>query len=145
MIHLQKITYNNFMSYTDLEHTHEYVGSAAMVLAEAYALRERWTAYGIADGDTPIGMVLVMDKPFGEPCDHAFSEFFIADAYLRKGNGNAAMTKIIQKCKENGFGEVRVVVDEENTALLSFMQKYGFTNIGKSPWNERYYILTIAP
>jgi predicted acetyltransferase len=133
------------MSYTDLKHTHKFVDSAAMVLAEAYALRECWTAYGIANGDNPIGMVLIMNKPFADTCDHVFSEFFIADNYLRKGNSRAAMTAIIRKCKENGFDEVRVVVDEENATLLNFMQKFGFTNIGKAPWNERYYILTLTP
>jgi GNAT superfamily N-acetyltransferase len=142
MIHLQEITRDNFMSYTDLEHTHEFAESAAMALALAYALRKQWTAYGIAQGDTPIGMVHIMDKPIGTPCDHAFSEFFIADDYLRKGNGSAALAAILKKCRENGFDEVRVVVDPENTVLLDFMQKRGFKNIGKADWNEHYFILT---
>ncbi|MCL1883236.1 MAG: GNAT family N-acetyltransferase [Defluviitaleaceae bacterium] len=145
MILLQEIDEDNWLDCIELEHENRrFVESAVFNLADAYVSRHYMTAYGIYNECTIVGMVLVRNEPANYTKNYAFTEFFIADNYLRKGYGRKAVAALLAMLKnEKGFDVARICVDEENYIALKFFKKCGFIEESGACWDSRYIDFSI--
>lgn len=114
----------------------KYVADRAVILARAYAYRERRScACIIYDDDTPVGMALYYD------CDelgaYDFSQFFIDERYQRRGFGIEAARQILERMKQDGkYNKVTLCYIEGNTAARKMYEKLGFYLTGERDGNE---------
>ena len=103
-----------------------YVASPAVLLARAYAYRNRRSrAYLVYDDDTPVGMGLYYDEPEFNRYD--FSQFFIDRRYQGRGYGRAATQMILDTLKKDGrYNKVVLCYIEGNEAAKKLYESFGF-------------------
>ena len=108
-----------------------YVASPAVLLARAYAYRNRRSrAYLVYDDDTPVGMGLYYDEPEFNCYD--FSQFFIDRRYQGRGYGRAATQMILDTLKKDGrYNKVVLCYIEGNEAAKKLYESFGFQEIDR--------------
>jgi len=145
MIHLKEIDQSNFNECIALKRKSEkFVGNAVYVLAEGYTFKHHSTTHGIYNDDIMVGMVTVMDKPSNNRA-YGFTNMFIADNYQRKGYGKQAVAVILDKFqKQRKADTVELCVHESNKIALSIYKNFGFIEIGREAWNNKFIKLLLV-
>ena len=118
MVRLEPIGPDNWREELAVREDQErFVGSAAGILARAYAYRElRAQAKLIADGDIPVGILLYYDWP--EDRQYVFSHLLIDRRYQRRGFGEVAARLLYEKLGFRPTGEVEEADSDEIFMVL---------------------------
>lgn len=134
MITLQPINETNFMEAAALkvsDSQRDFVASAPMILARAYAYREQNAiCWGICEGLKLVGLAMIHDMEEDPACYH-LCEFLIDEKYQNRGAGQKALQLILNHCRrERKFRRVEVCVKKTDTAAVHVYQKAGFIDSG---------------
>ena len=134
MIHLKKITEENFVDAFHLKLAPEqerFVSHPIRSLAQAYVYREQCQPFGIYEGDTMVGYVMVIydyDIP-----EYDIWHMMIDASYQRRGYGKAALEQVLDYIKTKPFGSsdrVALTCHRENVQALHVYKSKGFTETG---------------
>ena len=142
MLTLQEVTARNFDEIVGLERESvEFVGKPEYVLAEAYVYRSDSTAFGIYSGETPVGLVIIRDRPeVGYP--YSFTGLFIADGFRGRGLGQEAVEAIMRKFRAERLRDaVEIQVNQANAAALKVYLRCGFREVRRASWNPDFIVL----
>ena len=140
MINLKKITEENFIDAFNLKLTPEqehFVSHPIRSLAQAYVDREQCQPFGIYEGDTMVGYVMVIydyDIP-----EYDIWHMMIDESKQRQGYGSAALDQVLAYIRTKPFGDsnrVALTCNEENTRALNLYKRKGFTETGAAYEDE---------
>ena len=160
MINLQPITWQNYEAIIALkvhDHQKEFVDSNERCLVKAYIdWRQhgvRSFEYGIYDGDTPIGFVMIEYRSAQRSLlednipSYIIWEFMIDKHHQGKGLGRAAMEAIVAKLKTNpetnGEGDAQQIVvlyEPANMVVAKLYAALGFEDKGKRSSDGDIYV-----
>lgn len=134
MIHLRKITEENFIDAFNLKLAPEkerYVSHPVRSLAQAYVYREQCQPFGIYEGDTMVGYVMVIydyDIP-----EYDIWHMMIDESNQHRGFGSAAMDCVLDYIKAKPFGSsdrVALTCNKDNAHALNLYKRKGFKESG---------------
>ena len=140
MTNLRKITEDNFIDAFNLKLTPEqehFVSHPIRSLAQAYVYREQCQPFGIYEGDTMVGYVMVIydyDIP-----EYDIWHMMIDESKQRQGYGSAALDQVLAYIRTKPFGDsnrVALTCNEENTQALNLYKRKGFTETGAADEDE---------
>ena len=140
MIHLRKITEENFIDAFHLKLALEqerFVSHPIRSLAQAYVYRDQCQPFGIYNGDTMVGYVMVIydyDIP-----EYDIWHMMIDESYQKRGYGSAALDRVLDYIKSKPFGSsnrVTLTCNRENIRALNLYQSKGFTETGAADEDE---------
>ena len=134
MITLQPINETNFMEAAALnvsESQRDFVASAPMILARAYAYRDQNAiCWGIYQDMQLAGLAMIHDMEEEPACYH-LCEFLVDEKYQNRGIGQKALQLILDHCRREGtFSRVEVCVKKTDTMAIHVYQKVGFIDSG---------------
>ncbi len=134
MIRLVEISEDNFFTFRALEVAEEqrgFLDSAVGILARGYLYRAcRGRVFGIAEGDTAVGLALVRDLD-EEPACYDLQQFMIDVRFQGRGLGTEALRLILSALEaERKYDCVEVCVKRRDTAALRLYEKLGFADSG---------------
>ena len=139
MIHLREINNDNLRAILLLRVTpsqERFVAPNAVSIAQAYFHRDSAWFRGIYDGDTPVGFVMLDDKP--EVPSYTLWRFMIDSAHQRKGYGRQALDLIFAHVKGRpGAKELLTSCVDAAGGPGSFYERLGFTYTGAMDEGER--------
>lgn len=139
-IQLRKITEENFIDAFNLKLAPEQEGFAShpiRSLAQAYVYREQCQPFGIYEGDTMVGYVMVIydyDIP-----EYDIWHMMIDESNQRRGYGRAALDRVLDYIKTKPFGSsnrVTLTCSRENIRALNLYKSKGFTETGAADEDE---------
>ena len=134
MISLRKITEENFIDAFNLKLAPEqerFVSHPVRSLAQAYVYREQCQPFGIYEGDTMFGYVMVIydyDIP-----EYDIWHMMIDESNQHQGYGSAAMDCVLDYIKTKPFGasdRVALTCNKDNAHALSLYKRKGFKESG---------------
>ena len=134
MIELKKITEDNFISAFQLKLTpgqERFVSDPVRSLAQAYVYRDQCQPFGIYEGDTMVGYVMVIydyDIP-----EYDIWHMMIDETKQGRGYGNAALDRVLDYIRTKPFGgsdRVALTCNRENDRALKLYKSKGFTETG---------------
>ena len=134
MIHLRKITEENFIDAFNLKlapDQERFVSHPVRSLAQAYVYREQCQPFGIYEGDTMVGYVMVIydyDIP-----EYDIWHMMIDESNQHQGYGSAAMDCVLDYIKTKPFGSsdrVALTFNKDNAHALSLYKRKGFKESG---------------
>lgn len=140
MINLRKITEENFIDAFNLKLAPEqerFVSHPIRSLAQAYVYREQCQPFGIYEGDTMVGYVMVIydyDIP-----EYDIWHMMIDESNQRRGYGRAASDRVLDYIKTKPFGSsnrVTLTCSRENIRALNLYKSKGFTETGAADEDE---------
>lgn len=140
MIHLRKITEENFIDAFNLKLAPEqerFVSHPIRSLAQAYVYREQCQPFGIYEGQTMVGYVMVIydyDVP-----EYDIWHMMIEQAEQGKGYGKAALDRVLDYIREKPFGSsnrVTLTCNKENIRALTMYKSKGFAETGVTDGEE---------
>ena len=140
MINLRKITEENFIDAFNLKLAPEqerFVSHPIRSLAQAYVYREQCQPFGIYEGDTMVGYVMVIydyDIP-----EYDIWHMMIDESNQRRGYGRAALDRVLDYIKTKPFGSstrVTLTCSRENIRALNLYKSKGFTETGAADEDE---------
>jgi len=134
LVELIKINEENWLDYAGLsvrEDQKGYLSSNIGIIARGYAYRDsRAKVFGIAAGNTAVGLVMVKDMD-EEPACYDLQQFMIDEKFQGKGYGMAALKLILEELgKERKYNCVEVCVKEQDVEALHLYEKIGFKDTG---------------
>ena len=134
MVKLIEINEANWMDFAALRVREDQAGfldSALGILARGYAYRAcRARVFGIAEGETPVGLALVKDLD-EEPACYDLQQFMIGGQWQGRGFGTRALELLLAELgEERKYPCAEVCVKKANAAALHVFQKLGFTDTG---------------
>jgi len=114
-----------------------FVGGAMWLVGLAYIHRDGVNAYGVYDGETLVGLMLLFERT-----KYGIAEFFIGDKYQRRGYGYAAMQAVIARFRaEAKFPVISVIVHGANKPALALYEKCGFAVTAAADWDSNFKIM----
>ena len=134
MIHLRKITEENFIDAFNLKlapDQERFVSHPVRSLAQAYVYREQCQPFGIYEGDTMVGYVMVIydyDIP-----EYDIWHMMIDESNQHRGYGSAAMDCVLDYIKTKPFGSsdrVALTCNKDNAHALNLYKRKGFKESG---------------
>ena len=140
MINLRRITEGNFIDAFNLKLApgqERFVSHPIRSLAQAYVYREQCQPFGIYDGDTMVGYVMVVydyDIP-----EYDIWHMMIDALYQGRGNGSAALDRVLDYIKTKPFGSsnrVTLTCNKDNIQALNLYKSKGFTETGSADEDE---------
>ena len=140
MINLRKITEENFIDAFNLKlakKQEEFVSHPIRSLAQAYVYREQCQPFGIYEGDTMVGYVMVIydyDIP-----EYDIWHMMIDETQQKKGYGTEALDRILDYIKTKPFGSsdrVTLTCNRNNLGALKIYKSKGFTETGEADEDE---------
>lgn len=140
MIQLRNISEENFLDAFNLTLApgqERFVSHPVRSLAQAYVYREQCQPFGIYEGDTMVGYVMVI-------YDHDIPEYdiwhmMIDEAKQCRGYGRAALEQVLDYIKTKPFGpadRVCLTCSRENVRALTLYQSKGFAKTGAVDGDE---------
>lgn len=134
MIALKPINEENFIAAASCrvrEDQREFVQSAPMILARAYAYRsQRGRAWAVCQDETIVGLAMLHDMEEEPVCYH-LCQLMIDEAHQGKGYGQQALALILAHCRREGkFPKVEVCVKKANAPAIHVYEKAGFRDSG---------------
>lgn len=134
MITLQPINETNFIEAAALKVSksqRDFVASAPMILARAYAYRDQSAiCWGIYKDKQMVGLAMIHDMVEAPACYH-LCEFLIDEKCQNRGAGQKALRLILDHCRqERKFSRVEVCVKKTDTAAIHVYRKAGFVDSG---------------
>ena len=154
---LVKVDLKNFDELIDLvpdEEGKHYVASNIYSLAEAYVNVSQGKyaqPFGIYDGDTPVGFLMIGYDITDEDCDpekqyyirnsYLIWRFMVDQKYLHQGYGKAAMKLILDFIRTFPAGPAEycwISYEPENVRAKNLYQSFGFVEEPEMPkgWDE---------
>lgn len=140
MITLKAITEENFIDAFNLKLApgqERFVSHPVRSLAQAYVYREQCQPFGIYEGDTMVGYVMVIydyDIP-----EYDIWHMMIDESYQRRGYGSAALDLVLDYIKTKPFGSsnrVTLTCNKDNIQALKLYKSKGFTETGAEDEDE---------
>ena len=140
MIHLRKITEENFIDAFHLKLAPEqerFVSHPIRSLAQAYVYREQCQPFGIYEGDTMVGYVMVIydyDIP-----EYDIWHMMIDESNQRRGYGGAALELVLDYIRSKPFGasnRVALTCNRDNTQAIKLYKSRGFIETGAADGDE---------
>lgn len=140
MITLKAITEENFIDAFNLKLApgqERFVSHPVRSLAQAYVYREQCQPFGIYEGDTMVGYVMVIydyDIP-----EYDIWHMMIDESYQRRGYGSAALDLVLDYIKTKPFGSsnrVTLTCNRDNIQALKLYKSKGFTETGAEDEDE---------
>ena len=134
MIHLRKITEENFIEAFHLKLAPEqerFVSHPIRSLAQAYVYREQCQPFGIYEGDTMVGYVMVIydyDIP-----EYNIWHMMIDESKQKRGYGRTALELVLYYIKTKPFGSsnrVTLTCNRDNSQALNLYKSRGFAETG---------------
>ena len=134
MINLRKITEENFIDAFNLKLAPEqerYVSHPVRSLAQAYVYREQCQPFGIYEGDTMVGYVMVIydyDIP-----EYDIWHMMIDESNQHRGYGSAALDCVLDYIETKPFGasdRVALTCNKDNAHALNLYKRKGFKESG---------------
>ena len=147
MIDLRKITEENFLDAFNLKLAPEqerFVSHPIRSLAQAYVYREQCQPFGIYEGDTMVGYVMVIydyDIP-----EYDIWHMMIDVSHQRQGYGRAALDRVLDYIKTKPFGpsnRITLTCNRDNLAALNLYKSKGFAETGETDEDEIELSLTL--
>ena len=147
MITLRAITEENFIDAFNLKLApgqERFVSHPVRSLAQAYIYREQCQPFGIYEGDTMVGYVMVIydyDIP-----EYDIWHMMIDESYQRRGYGSAALDLVLDYIKTKPFGSsnrVTLTCNRDNIQALKLYKSKGFTETGAEDEDEIELSLTL--
>ena len=147
MITLKAITEENFIDAFNLKLApgqERFVSHPVRSLAQAYVYREQCHPFGIYEGDTMVGYVMVIydyDIP-----EYDIWHMMIDESYQRRGYGSAALDLVLDYIKTKPFGSsnrVTLTCNRDNIQALKLYKSKGFTETGAEDEDEIELSLTL--
>jgi len=134
MLSLIDITEHNLHTVCKLKVAKDqtsYVSSPTVILARAYAMRNRSArALAIAYHETIIGIALLMEL-CEEPACYTIEQFLIDEQYQNKGFGKQALKLIIDLLAEQRkYDTIEVCVKMEAASAIKVYKNAGFVDTG---------------
>ena len=140
MIHLEKITEENFLDVFGLQLApgqERFVSHPVRSLAQAYVYREQCQPFGIYANETMVGYLMVI-------YDYDIPEYNIwhmtMDAsYQNRGYGSVALDRALDYIRSKPFGasdRVTLTCNRENAQALSLYRSKGFAETGTADEDE---------
>lgn len=140
MIHLRKITEENFIDAFSLKLAPEqerFVSHPIRSLAQAYVYREQCQPFGIYEGQTMVGYVMVIydyDVP-----EYDLWHMMIDETKQGRGYGGTALDRVLDYIREKPFGSsdrVTLTCNKENIRALTMYKSKGFAETGVTDGEE---------
>ena len=140
MITLRAITEENFIDAFNLKLApgqERFVSHPVRSLAQAYVYREQCQPFGIYEGDTMVGYVMVIydyDIP-----EYDIWHMMIDESYQRRGYGSAALDLVLDYIKTKPFGSsnrVTLTCNKDNIQALKLYKSKGFIETGAEDEDE---------
>ncbi len=142
MVILKEVDAKNFDEIVNLKReSNMFVGSPEYVLAEAYIYRSDSTAFGIYSDGTPVGLVIIRDRP-EEGYPYSFTGLFIADGFQRQGLGQAAVGAIMAKFRAERLRDrVEIQVSQSNAPAVKIYRRCGFKELRRANWDPDFIVM----
>ena len=140
MIHLRTITEENFIEAFNLKLApaqEKIVSHPIRSLAQAYVYREQCQPFGIYNGDTMIGYVMVIydyDIP-----EYDIWHMMIEQSMQGRGYGSVALDRVLEYIKTKPFGasnRVTLTCNRDNMHAIKLYQSKGFSATGVEDEDE---------
>ena len=140
MITLRAITEENFIDAFNLKLApgqKRFVSHPVRSLAQAYVYREQCQPFGIYEGDTMVGYVMVIydyDIP-----EYDIWHMMIDESYQQRGYGSAALDLVLDYIKTKPFGSsnrVTLTCNKDNIQALKLYKSKGFIETGAEDEDE---------
>jgi diamine N-acetyltransferase len=140
MITLRAITEENFIDAFNLKLApgqERFVSHPVRSLAQVYVYREQCQPFGIYEGDTMVGYVMVIydyDIP-----EYDIWHMMIDESYQRRGYGSAALDLVLDYIKTKPFGSsnrVTLTCNRDNIQALKLYKSKSFTETGAEDEDE---------
>lgn len=134
MIELRKITEENFMDAFNLKLApgqERFVSHPIRSLAQAYVYREQCQPFGIYEGDTMVGYVMVI-YDFEIP-EYDIWHMMIDGSAQGRGYGGLALDQVLDYIKAKPFGNsdrVTLTCNRDNIQALNLYKSKGFKETG---------------
>ncbi len=140
MISLKRITEDNFIDAFNLKLAagqEAFVSHPIRSLAQAYVYRKQCQPFGICEGETMVGYVMVIydyDIP-----EYDIWHMMIDEASQGKGYGSAALDKVLDYIRTKPFGSsgrVTLTCNKDNVHALELYRHKGFAETGTEDDDE---------
>ena len=140
MINLRTITEENFIDAFKLKLAPEqerFVSHPIRSLAQAYVYRDQCQPFGIYEGDTMVGYVMVIydyDIP-----EYDIWHMMIDASNQKRGYGTAALDRVLDYIKTKPFGSskrVTLTCNKDNIHALNLYKSKGFIETGSADDDE---------
>ena len=137
---LRRIDESNFIDAFHLKLApgqEEFVSHPIRSLAQAYVYYHQCTPFGIYDGETMVGYVMVIydyDIP-----EYDIWHMMIDEASQGRGYGRAALGKVLDYIRTKPFGDssrIALTCNEKNAAALHLYRSLGFEETGNADGDE---------
>ncbi len=147
MVQLRKITEENFIDAFNLKLApgqERFVSNPIRSLAQAYVYRDQCQPFGIYDGDTMVGYVMVIydyDIP-----EYDIWHMMIDASKQGLGYGSAALDRVLEYIKTKPFGpsdRVTLTCNKENPRAMKLYQSRGFAETGEEDGDEIELSMTL--
>jgi len=147
LVQLRKITEENFIDAFHLKLApgqERFVSNPIRSLAQAYVYRDQCQPFGIYDGDTMVGYVMVIydyDIP-----EYDIWHMMIDASKQGLGYGSAAMDRVLEYIGTKPFGpsdRVTLTCNKENPRALKLYQSRGFAGTGEEDGDEIELSMTL--
>jgi diamine N-acetyltransferase len=102
--------------------------------------------WGVYDGDTPVGFVMIADEVDGPPyIAHYLWKLLIDERHQRKGYGTAALDLIVEYFRGRpGVEVIWTSAGEGEGSPIPFYERYGFERTGEYEEHEAKLRLAIS-
>lgn len=147
MVQLRKITEENFIDAFNLSivpKQERFVSHPIRSLAQAYVYRNQCQPFGIYEGDTMIGYVMVIydyDIP-----EYDIWHMMIDRSKQGRGYGGAALDQVLEYIRTKPFGasdRVALTCNKDNARALNLYKRRGFAETGAVYEDELELALTL--
>ena len=116
-----------------------FVSTVADSLLEAIEAAEcRAIAWGVYDGETPVGFVMIADEVDSSDCiPHFLWKLLIDERHQRRGYGTATLDLIVEYFRERpGVTEIRTSAGQGEGSPIPFYERYGFVSTGEIVFDD---------
>ena len=148
MVELRPITEDNFIDAFNLKlgpGQDIFVSHPIRSLAQAYVYRNQCQPFGIYEGETMVGYVLVLydyDIP-----EYDIWHMMIDQAKQRRGDGSAALDRVLEYIQTRPFGpsgRVSLTCNRDNAPAMNLYKRKGFAETGAADEDEMELSLTLT-
>lgn len=115
-----------------------FVSTVADSLLEAVEAAEcQAIAWGVYDGETPVGFVMIADEVASSDCiPHFLWKLLIDERHQRQGYGTATLDLIVEYFRSRGVSAMWTSAVPGEGSPLAFYERYGFTRTGEHHGDE---------
>ena len=111
-----------------------FVSTVADSLLEAVEAAEcRAIAWGVYDGETPVGFVMIADEVDSSDCiPHFLWKLLIDERHQRRGYGTATLDLIVEYFRNRpAWPRIRTSAGQGDGSPIPFYERYGFLPTGE--------------